>query len=189
MLDIRIEIQDHSEELCRGFPSKCRRTAGALRAPQRWVQCTLLFKWQTHPCDGWSSVWWLCFSSFLNSSPCSAQTQCHIQTVLPFPMFLHDFPLLLFPALLNGLFGVSSSTPNHPSLHSSNIVLTEVTSVKQKGACWHFTKPCARPSICFKQGLRPAQTVELDSCSCTCLIDGIGQYWSVPGAYLWFISR
>jgi len=72
--------------------------------------------------------------SFLNSSLCSAENQwhAHFHAILPFLMFLNDFPPLLFPALLNGRLGIASSTPNHPSLYCSNIVLAEVNSVKQK---------------------------------------------------------
>lgn len=66
-----------------------------------------------------------------------------------FQCLFNDFPPLLLPALRNSVFGVDSSTPNHPSLYCSNIVLVEVTSVEQKWACWHFVKPCLRPSICF----------------------------------------
>lgn len=123
-------------------------------------------------------------SSFLKSSPCSAQTQWHFQTVLPFQMLLHDFSLLLFHAFLNGLFEVSSSTPNNPSLQCSNVMLTEVTSVKQKWACWHFTKPCPRPSVCFKLGVGLAQIVELASSLVHVWLMGL----DTNGLFLGFIS-
>lgn len=137
-----------------GFPIEEQEWLYSRESPGsawRWVGCTPLSKQQIHPRDGWNSVWWLCFSRFLNGSLCSAETQwhSHFQTVFSFPVFLNDFPPLLFPALLNGLFAVAASTPNHPSLYCSNTVLAGVTSVEQKWACWHFVKPCLRPSICF----------------------------------------
>lgn len=137
-----------------GFPIEVQEWLYSRESPGsawRWAGCTPLFKWRIRLCDGWSSVWWLHFSSFSNSSLCPAETQwrAHFQTVLSFPMFLDDFPPLLFPALLNCLLGVASSIPNHPSFYCSNIVLSEVTSVEQKWACWRFVKSCLRPSICF----------------------------------------
>lgn len=109
-------------------------------------------------------------------------------------MFLNDFSPLLFPALLNVLFGFIPSTPNHPSLYCSTIERGEVTSVKQKWAVWHFVKPCLRPSICFilKLGrpLRLAQAVELGSCPCTYLTDrGLHSNSLFLGTTDCFISR
>lgn len=86
----------------------------------------------------------------LTVSRCALLRPCGICIFsLSFRMFLNKFPPLLFPAHLNGLFGVASSISNHPSFYCSNIVLAEVTSVEQKWACWHFVKPCLRPLICF----------------------------------------
>lgn len=73
-----------------GVSRLCRETS--------WI--TSLFKSQLHPCNGVSSVWWLHFSRFLNSLLCTAETQwyAYIQTIFSFPLFLQDFPPLVFPA-------------------------------------------------------------------------------------------
>lgn len=90
-------------------------------------------------------------TSVASGTACCALLRPNDMHIIRPSYLFHCFFMIPLPwsFLLNGLFEVASSNPNHTGLCCSNIVLAEVTSTEQEQACWHFVSLCSRPSICF----------------------------------------